>query len=239
VAYRPSPPGVIVGPLGEGRLDLRHEWEKVRCLTQQPLKFTVTSPYMIGKLLLDEHYRDVSRLVLVVADILAEQVRAIDAAVVQVDEPHLPGSPDDGALAAEAIGRVLDAARGEKAVHLCFGNFGGQTIQQGHYAQLITFLNALRCDHLVLETTRRPQAELEALRQVDKAIALGVGVIDVKDLQVESADEVARRIENIAKLLGAERLAYVHPDCGLQALPRPVADGKLRALVAGRQLYGG
>jgi 5-methyltetrahydropteroyltriglutamate--homocysteine methyltransferase len=238
-AYRPDPPGVVVGPLSEGRLDLHHEWQRVRRLTQRALKFTVTSPYMIGKLLLDEHYGDLSQLVLAVADVLAEQVRAVDAEVVQIDEPNLPGTPGDGGLAGEAIGRVLDAARGEKAVHLCFGNFGGQTIQQGHYSQLVEFLNTLRCDHLVLETTRRPQAELERLRDVDARIALGVGVIDVKDLQIESAEVVAQRIEALAKLVGPERLAYVHPDCGLQVLPRPVADGKLRALVQGCALYGG
>ena len=64
-------------------------------------------------------------------------------------------------------------------------------------------------------------------------------MIDVKDLQIESPDQVADRIEAFAKMLGEERLAYVHPDCGLQVLPRAVADGKMRALVAGRDLYLG
>ncbi|HVF09907.1 MAG TPA: hypothetical protein VNA16_03845, partial [Abditibacteriaceae bacterium] len=76
------------------------------------------------------------------------------------------------------------------------------------------------------------------LREVRPNIKFGIGVIDVKDLQIEAADEVARRIELLAMLLGAERLAYVHPDCGLRMLPRAVADGKMRALVAGRNLYG-
>ena len=49
---------------------------------------------------------------------------------------------------------VLAGASGEKAVHLCFGNYGGQTIQRGSYDQLLTFLNSLRCDHLVLELAR-------------------------------------------------------------------------------------
>ncbi len=66
---------------------------------------------------------------------------------------------------------------------------------------------------------------------------LGLGVIDVKDLQVESPEKVASRIETLADQLGPDRLEYVHPDCGLQVLPRPIADGKLRALVAGRDLF--
>ena len=52
-------------------------------------------------------------------------------------------------------------------------------------------------------------------------------------------DQVARRIETRARAVGAERIAYVHPDCGLRVLPRPVADGKLRALAAGRDRYLG
>jgi 5-methyltetrahydropteroyltriglutamate--homocysteine methyltransferase len=57
---------------------------------------------------------------------------------------------------------------------------------------------------------------------------------------VEKPAEVARRIEEAAKLLGgAERIAYVHPDCGFWMLARSVADAKIHALVAGRDLYEG
>ena len=49
---------------------------------------------------------------------------------------------------------------------------------------------------------------------------------------------MARRIERAAGCLGLERIAFVHPDCGPWMLPRSVADAKLRALVAGRDLFG-
>ena len=42
-----------------------------------------------------------------IADVLAEQVKHIDAEVVQVDEANLPGAPDEWEWAAEAINRVL------------------------------------------------------------------------------------------------------------------------------------
>jgi 5-methyltetrahydropteroyltriglutamate--homocysteine methyltransferase len=63
------------------------------------------------------------------------------------------------------------------------------------------------------------------------------GVIDIKDNKVETPDEVARRIERAARFLGPERIVFVHPDCGLWMLPRSVADAKMRALVAGRDLF--
>lgn len=241
MAFRSAPPGVVVGPLGDGRLDLKADWDRARARTGAPLKFTVSSPYLIAKTVADAHYGDLESLAAAFADLLAGQLAGIDAAVVQVDEPNLPGSPGDGALAAAAINRLLDGVeRGtERAVHLCFGNYGGQRLQYGDYGRLIDFMNALRCDHLVLETTRRAPAEIDRLRGVRAGLRLGLGVIDVKDLQVETPDQVARRIETLARAVGAERIAYVHPDCGLRVLPRPVADGKLRALAAGRDRYLG
>lgn len=239
--YRRNAPAVVVAEVGEGDLDLVREWRLVNGLSDAPIKFTLTSPYMMAKVVADDHYGDLEKLALAFADVLARQVAAIDCAVLQVDEPNLPGSSQDSALAAEAINRVLDAAAvaSETAVHLCFGNYGGQSIQDGHYQELIEFLNALRCDHLVLETTRRPIEETERLREIDDRIALGLGVIDVKDLQIESAEVVASRIESFANLFGENRIGYVHPDCGLQHLPRATANGKMKALVEGRNRFLG
>ena len=40
-------------------------------------------------------------------------------------------------------------------------------------------------------------------------------------------------------IVGAGRVRYVHPDCGFWMLPRSVADAKMRALAAGRDLFEG
>ncbi|MCY4374162.1 MAG: hypothetical protein OXC31_10355, partial [Spirochaetaceae bacterium] len=241
MAFRSAPPGVVVGPLGDGRLNLKRDWDRARARTDVPLKFTVSSPYLLARTVADAHYGNLEPLAMAFAELLAGQIAGIGAAVVQVDEPNLPGSPGDGPLAAAAINRLLDGVESgtERAVHLCFGNYGGQMIQRGDYGRLIAFMNALRCDHLVLETTRRSPEELDRLADVRADIRLGLGVIDVKDLQVETPEQVARRIEALARRLGAERIAYLHPDCGLRVLPRPVADGKLRALVSGRDRFLG
>jgi 5-methyltetrahydropteroyltriglutamate--homocysteine methyltransferase len=235
--FRAQPPGVVHGPIGAGRLNLRLDYELYRDLTTRPKKFTLTSPYMLAKTLVDRHYGDLERLVMALADALKVQVSEIDAEVIQIDEAHVTGHPEDGPLAAAGINRVLEGAQGEKAVHLCYGNYGGQTIQMGTYEKLIAFLNALDADHVVLEMVRRPQAELTMLNRVKPSLRLGIGVIDIKDNQVESADTVARRIDRAAAELGPERIVYVHPDCGFWMLPRSVADAKMRALVAGRDLF--
>ena len=61
--------------------------------------------------------------------------------------------------------------------------------------------------------------------------------MDIKDLEIETPEIVARRIEEAVNLIGADRIAWVHPDCGFWMLPRNVADGKMRQLVAGRDLF--
>ena len=64
-------------------------------------------------------------------------------------------------------------------------------------------------------------------------------MIDIKDNVVESPDLVARRIQNAIDILGPDRIAWVHPDCGFWMLPRTVADRKMFSLVAGRDLLLG
>jgi 5-methyltetrahydropteroyltriglutamate--homocysteine methyltransferase len=237
--FRSRPPGIVIGPIESGHLNLSDNYDLYRNLTTLPKKFTVTSPYMLAKTLADTHYGELQALVMALADVLKEQVALIDAEVLQIDEAHVTGHAEEGPIAAAGINRVLEGVRGEKGVHLCYGNYGGQTIQQGTYDKLVTFLNALEADHVVLEIARRPVAELELLKEVKESLGLGIGVIDIKDNEVETADIVAKRIEQAANVLGANRIQYVHPDCGFWMLPRSVADAKMRALVQGRDKFLG
>ncbi len=235
--FRARPAGVVRAAVDEGKLNLAAAWEFVKPLASRPLKFTVTSPYMLAKTLLDRHYKDRRALTMDLAEVLRRQIEGIDAAVIQVDEANLPGSPEDGPWAAEAINRVLKGARNGKAVHLCFGNYGGQSIQKGFYRQLLPFLNGLDCDHVVLEFARRGYDELDVLRDLKPSIALGIGVVDIKDNEAEAPEAIARAIEQSVKTLGRDRIRWVHPDCGFWMLPRSVADRKMRALVEGRDLF--
>jgi 5-methyltetrahydropteroyltriglutamate--homocysteine methyltransferase len=237
--FRTQPAAVVRTPIDQGTLNLPGAWQTLKSVASRPTKFTVTSPYMLGKTLLDRHYHDRKALTMAIADVLRKQLEGIDAAVVQVDEANLPGSPEDGPWAAEAINLVLKGARAQKAVHLCFGNYGGQSIQKGFYKSLMPFFNALECDHLVLEFARRGYDELDVFKDLKPSIALGVGVIDIKDNEVEPAASVASAIEKSVKILGPERIRWVHPDCGFWMLHRSVADRKMRALVEGRDLFLG
>lgn len=239
MGFRTQPAGVVRSPIGPGLLNLPAAWEQVKPLTNKPLKFTVTAPYMLAKTLVDEQYGDLRALTMALAEVLRDQVAAIDAPIVQIDEANLPGHAEDAHWAHEPINLVLDAIQGERGLHLCFGNYGGQSIQRGLWADLLPFLNNLHVNHLILEFARRGYDELAFFNDLRDDIALGIGVIDIKDNVVESADEVARRIELAVNALGAERIQWVHPDCGFWMLARSVADRKMAALVAGRNRFLG
>jgi 5-methyltetrahydropteroyltriglutamate--homocysteine methyltransferase len=96
-------------------------------------------------------------------------------------------------------------------------------------------LLSARVDQLVLEFARKGPEDLRLFGQYPWDRGVGLGVIDVKSSQVESARDVGDRIKRGLEFVPAERLA-LNPDCGLRHLPTEVARAKLRALVAGAQL---
>lgn len=239
MSFRAKPAGVIEAPLSEGSLNLWADCQRVTRIAGEQVKFTVTSPYMLARTLLDNYYGEFEPMLMALADVLAEQVADLNCACVQVDEANIPGNPEDAPMAAKAINRLLDAATGQTAVHFCFGNYGGQTIQSGTWTALTNFLNALHCDHLVLELAHRPDTDLEALKEIRPEITLGIGVVDVKVNRVETADEIARRIEKAEHVVGEGRIGWIHPDCGFWMLKRSIADRKIAALRQGRDTYLG
>lgn len=80
--------------------------------------------------------------------------------MIQIDEANISGHPEDREWATEAINHVLTGIQCERAVHICFGNYGGQTVQHGFWKDLLPFLNELQTNHLVLEFALRGYGEL-------------------------------------------------------------------------------
>ena len=237
--YRLLTGGVVTAKVQAGTLNLPSDFEFVSMLTKAPMKFTCTGPHMLSRLLTNCFYKDTADLAMDLAAVLREQLELVEADTVQIDEASIVGYPQDSGWAADAINHVLDGVLNERAVHICFGNYGGQRQSRGFWRDLLPFLNLLRADHLVLEFARLGFEEVEIFAEMNPKIGLGIGLVDIKDNEVETPDLIASRIEHIVKTLGAERLHYIHPDCGFWMLHRTVADRKMRALVEGRDLFEG
>ena len=101
------------------------------------------------------------------------------------------------------------------------------------YEEIFPALNASRIQQVSLEAANS-RVPLSLLRLLgDKQLM--VGVIDVASTEVESAEQVAARIEAALEHVGAERLMPC-TNCGLAPLAEQVAVGKLGALGAGAAL---
>jgi 5-methyltetrahydropteroyltriglutamate--homocysteine methyltransferase len=242
MGFRAEPAGIVEGPVDEGTLNLLRDYRRARACTDHTMKFTLTGPHMLTKTLMDKHYKSRPELAMAIGRALAKQVADLDPDVIQIDEANITGHPDEADWAADSMNLVLDACTKskERGVHMCFGNYGGQSIQKGTWKQLIGYLNKLHCDHVVLEFAFRGYDELAHFKeQLDPKIGLGIGVIDIKVNTVESPEEVARRIEAATKVVGDGRIKWVHPDCGFWMNKRSIADRKMANLVKGRDLFLG
>jgi 5-methyltetrahydropteroyltriglutamate--homocysteine methyltransferase len=224
----------LPGPPAAG-LGIADDFRFARQLTDLPVKVSMTGPFSLSRRMRGSGYRDQGDLVRALArDLHAEAVElaAAGARILQLDEPFLAGYPEEVGLAVAAVNIVTDVPDVTWVLHVCYGNRYARPLWEGHYDFLFPAVKEARIDQLALEFARRGDEELALLEQHSWDRGLGLGVIDVRSEQVETAAEVAARIRRGLRYVPPERLS-VNPDCGLRQLTGDAARGKLAALVAG------
>jgi 5-methyltetrahydropteroyltriglutamate--homocysteine methyltransferase len=224
------------------------EYMAARSRTEHPLKVTLPGPYTLsGRLTYGAGEVYTTRVAAAEAFVPILQAElsglvAAGASIIQVDEPspaiHPDAPADFVALFNAAVNPAVGRAR--LGAHLCFGNFLGRPLAPRSYRSILPAMLGFAVDELVLEFANREMAEIGILREiVDAGRDVAAGVVDVKNSHVETAAEVAGRIDAIlATGVPPERLTLV-PDCGFSQTARHLATAKLGALVAGRDLVRG
>jgi 5-methyltetrahydropteroyltriglutamate--homocysteine methyltransferase len=235
----------IAAPNGLGVVE---EYGAARTRTTRPLKVTLPGPYTLsGRLRTGPGEIYATRVAAAEAfvPILQAELRDLrdaGATIIQIDEPSAAIHPDEPADFAALFNAVVEPVRGHVRLgaHLCFGNFLGRPLAARSYRPILAAMLGFHVDELVLEFANREMAEVELLAEIAAAGRdVAAGVIDVKNYHLESADEVAARIDAIlATGVPPERLTLV-PDCGFSQTARWATTAKLRALVAGRDLVRG
>jgi 5-methyltetrahydropteroyltriglutamate--homocysteine methyltransferase len=208
--------------------------------TDHPIKFSFTGPFSLSRRVKNQAYAKDDDLVMAFARILNREARALSQAgvtIIQIDEPYLAGYPEQVPLAVKAFNAVFDGIDHDKtvcAVHVCYGNRNARPLWEGHYDFLFPRIMDAQIDQLVLEFARKGYDDLELIKKyvAKNGMSLGLGVINVKSSDIETAGEVASRVRRALRILPPERL-MVNPDCGLRNLPSDVARAKLRALCEG------
>src|SRR5215471_16555173 len=202
--------------------------------TDRPVKITLPGPFTMAQQAKNEFYRDRDELAMDFAVAVNEEARELQAAgadVIQLDEPWLRNDPEGATrFAVPAINRALEGLTVRTALHLCFGYAAVVRHQKPTGYAFLPQLAATTAQQISIEAAQ-PKLDLGVLAELaGKTIILGV--IDLGDPAVETAKQVAARIEAGLERVKPERLIPA-PDCGMKYLPRDTAFGKLRALSEG------
>ena len=229
----PNPVPRVVGPIRRTRPVEVRDLEFLRRNTDHRVKITVPGPFTVTQQAQNDYYPDDRALALDLAAAINEEIKDLFAAgadVVQIDEPYLQARPEKArAYGVEVINRALEGVQGVTALHMCFGYAAVVHDRPGQYA-FLPELSECVVQQISIETAQ-PNLDLSALSALpNKTIILGV--LNLGDNRVETAQEVADRLRTALRYVDPERLIAA-PDCGMKYLPRDVAFGKLQAMVAG------
>jgi len=230
----PNPVPRVVGTIRRKHAVQVDDLKFLKLHTSKPVKVTVPGPFtMAQQAQIDAYGGSREAAALDYARAVNGEIRDLFAAgadVVQIDEPYMQARPEEArAYGLKALNQALDGVTGTTAVHICFGYAAIIHSRPSAYS-FLPELAACSCRQVSVETA---QSKLDCSALVplkDKKILLGV--LDLADPDIETAEVVAARIRRALPYVSAENIILA-PDCGMKYLPREIAIGKLKAMVAG------
>lgn len=220
--------------------------QAMKLATDKPFKININSgPATVATWCEDQYYGDEQALRTDVADAFNRELRWLadnGAHFVQLTEQSYIASGGRDDWSVELMNRAADGVDAHLTWHMCYGNareFDSlyPDVNASCLAELFKSGQHIDWNEIHLETARPAMAELPTLRTwTDRdGTNLGIGVIEVMNPHVETAEEVATRLREALKHVDADHL-IVSTDCGLYQLPRDLAFRKLCSLVAGTRI---
>lgn len=214
------------------------EWRSTSSLTPRPVKVTLIGPDRLSQVFDAAASRDVyastdafvDAVVGVERRIVGELVAA-GCPYVQIDAPSYTAYVDERSLADmrahgedpdHALARSIDADNAVIAgidgvtfgIHLCRGNERSMWHREGPYDAIAERLfNGLSHRRLLLEYDTARAGTFAPLRFVPKGTVVVLGLVTTKAPELESLDDLLRRIDEASHYVPVERLA-LSPQCG-------------------------
>ncbi|MEQ1581196.1 MAG: 5-methyltetrahydropteroyltriglutamate--homocysteine S-methyltransferase [Steroidobacteraceae bacterium] len=206
-------------------------------------KVTIPSPTMLhfrgGRAGISrEHYPDLETFYQDVANAYGDELRSLAAAgatYVQMDDTNLAYLCDDKMREAARsrgddpdelphryasfINRVVaqKPAGMTLAVHLCRGNFKSTWAAQGGYEPVAeALLSEMQVDGYFLEYDDARSGDFKPLRFLPAGKTVVLGLVTTKLGELESKDDIKRRIDEAAKYVPLEQLC-LSPQCGFSS----------------------
>lgn len=207
--------------------------------TQRKVKITIPGPFTMSEQAQNDFYPTAEAVAMDYAAAVNAEIKDLFAAgadIVQIDEPYMQARPKSAeAYGLKALNAALDGVTGTTAVHICFGYAAVLHERPSGYS----FLGELRgCScHQVSFEAAQSNLDCSVITELTGK-KLILGVLDLADMNIEAPETVAERIRRALRYAPAEDF-IIAPDCGMKYLPRDVAFGKMKAMVAGAAIVRG
>jgi 5-methyltetrahydropteroyltriglutamate--homocysteine methyltransferase len=237
-----SLPGIVTGKIKQTRRFARHELDFLKKHSPGAIKMTLPTPNQFPAIaykkgISETAYRTRSEFLWDLVPVFRSEIQALlrdGVKYLQIDAPRYSyyidpkwrkyiqeemGQDPEQALdeAIKVDNAVLEGARKKGvtlAIHLCRGNNRSQWYAEGGYDPIAEKLfGQLKVDAFLLEYESDRAGTFEPLRFVPKSKSVVLGLVSSKVPDMESPDQLMRRIEEAARYVPIENLA-LSPQCG-------------------------
>ncbi len=234
--------GLVVGTIKQRRRLAKHEIDFLAQHSPGDVKMTLPTANQFPAIayqkgLSERAYATYSDFLWDVAPIIKSEIQALvseGVKYIQIDAPRYSyyldpkwrdyiktemGASPEAALdeAIRVDNACLDGATREGvvlAMHLCRGNNRSQWYAEGGYDPIAEKLfNELNVDAFLLEYESDRAGTFEPLRFVPRTKGVVLGLVSSKVPELESPDELLRRVEEASRYVPIENLA-LSPQCG-------------------------
>src|SRR5881227_2973343 len=191
----PNPVPRIVGKIRRKHAVEVEDLKFLRAHTKKAVKMTVPGPFTMSQQAQNDYYKSAEEAAMDYAAAVNEEIRDLFAAgadVVQIDEPYMQARPEKARrYGLAALNRALDGVTGTTAVHICFG-YAAIIHERPSGYSFLPELAACDVDQVSIETAQS-DLDTSVLTALDGKTVI-LGVIDLSDPAVETADVVAERV---------------------------------------------
>ena len=219
-------------------LGMDEHFRFLKAHTTQRTKVCVTGPQMLAKRATNEAYPSDKELIFDLTDVLNEELKRLVAAgcdFIQIDEPIWVGYPQDMPWLVESFNRLVSGVKAKIGLHVCYGNYQLKKLFKGQYDDLFPAILETNAHQISMEFAVSDGYGLDLFTRYPTEKEVVIGVIDVKNKEIETPEVVAGRIRQALKFIPAERL-WTSPDCGMKFMAQSLAYAKLQALEAGTEI---
>jgi 5-methyltetrahydropteroyltriglutamate--homocysteine methyltransferase len=225
---------------------LVEEFRMAATFARKPVKITMTGPHLLAAIAYDEYYGDIWRMMADLGKLLHwnfQQLADAGCKHIQIDEPFFTVADDAEVWAAvDVINMAIEGLPDDMHVllHYCQGNYAMGADYDGQIGHRYFDTGRYKADLVCTIACNGYLVEHDMAHHFEGLLGnkqLGIGAVDVQLPNIETAEQIAARI-NTYRWLTPEQ-TIITSSCGFNHLPRQVALGKMRAMTAAKAILSG